>query len=307
MGKSWQWSVLCNPSAVGFKSLIWSSSLWLPLQTGPWGAVQGWGLSVLDQLSLCCTQVLAAGEVLHSLVIPVQHTPRDSSSFCGKSFVQRKFSFVFFKLYPPWEREEPVWLRQPLRLTHLCHLWLFPCSQGNVQQAWKIFPYIFWKACSGKFAPALAPSSNLSCPFRAGVLLTTRSQRSPVCCQLAPLLVCPPCPLGWHQLLRACPPQQLPGPGGACVTELAAEREDHKLVMFLSCEAQGQDDTLVFCSIQEPLMEHSQAGPHCQGHWRLLVHPPVLWAGVAFAETNLFSMDQLKSLFGAHQLVDVSG
>lgn len=145
MGKSWQWSVLCNPSAVGFKSLIWSSSLWLPLQTGPWGAGQGWGLSVLDQLSLCCTQVLAAGEVLHSLVIPVQHTPRHSSPFCGKSFVERKFSFVFFKLYPPWEREEPVWLRQPLRLTHLCHLWLFPCLEN--------FPLHFlesllWEVCT---------------------------------------------------------------------------------------------------------------------------------------------------------------
>lgn len=102
------------------------------------------------------------------------------------------------------------------------------------------------------------------------------------------------CLVAHHQLLRGCPPQQLPGDWGACVAELPAEEGDDKLVMLLSCEAQGQDDTLVLCSIQELLMEHSQAGPPCQGHWRLLLHPPVLWAGIAFADNKSLFYGSVK-------------
>lgn len=66
--------------------------------------------------------------------------------------------------------------------------------------------------------------------------------------------------------------------------------------MVLSCETQGQDDTLVFyCSFQGLLMKQSQAGPPCQGHCRLLIHHPMLWAAIAL-QTMIFSTDQLKSL-----------
>lgn len=131
----------------------------------------------LHQLSLGCTQVLAAGEALHSLVILVQHTPRDSSPLWEVSCL--KEILIFFKLYLPWEREQPLRAHTPV-----CYLWVLPCSQGSAQLACKVFPDIFWKACSEKLAPALAPSSNLLgllplLSFRAGVLLTTRSLKEP--------------------------------------------------------------------------------------------------------------------------------
>lgn len=108
--------------------------------------------------------------------------------------------------------------QEPLRAhTPVCHLWVFPCSQVGVQLAWKIFPCVFWKACSGKLAPALAPPSDLLgvlplLSFRVGVLLTMRSLKEPT--------VLPAGSSAWlptmspemfaSELLKGCPPQQGP-------------------------------------------------------------------------------------------------
>lgn len=86
-------------------------------------------------------------------------------TFLWEVSCSREILSVFSQLYLPWEREQPVLLRHPLPTeplrahTAVCHLQVFPCSQVGVQLAWKISPCIF--PCSGKLAPALAPSSNL--------------------------------------------------------------------------------------------------------------------------------------------------
>lgn len=88
---------------------------------------------------------------MHSLVIPVQ---QGQLTFVGSLLFKGNFPCIF------QGKRTGSMAQAGTEGSHTC---VPPVAipMLTVQLPWKVFPDIFCKSCSGKLAPALAPSSNL--------------------------------------------------------------------------------------------------------------------------------------------------